>query len=433
MNYYLAIDIGASSGRHIVGWTTNGEIVTDEVYRFANNVQRREGHLVWDTESLVANVVEGIKRALQKYPSIVSLGIDTWGCDYVLLKDEDMVKPCYSYRDDRTADVIEQVHSVVNFENLYRITGIQFQPFNTLYQLVKDKQCGRLKDVTDILMMPEYLTYRLTGVKIHEYTNATTTGFVNAFSEEYDKGITASLGLDERLFGKLFKAGKTVGDLLPSVQQAVGGNIKVVLCATHDTASAVEGIPMVGDAMYISSGTWSLLGVKLQRPHTDMSSLQSNFSNEGGVGYIRYQKNIMGMWVVNNLRKELCPDMPFYQITRLASESTCNCVVDINAPQFLSPQKMTEAFNQSVSDKFHGAGDYFKCAMVSLACSYRDAIAQLESNIGKRYSRVYIVGGGANNTYLNRLTAEITGKEVVALPIEATALGNLKVQMEKGE
>jgi len=430
MKRYLAVDIGASSGRHIVGWRENGEMITNEVYRFPNGVKEADGHLVWDTEALFHHVVEGIKNALAAYPDIVSLSIDTWGVDYVLMKGETEILPCYAYRDGRTESAIPKVHEVVPFETLYAHTGCQFQPFNTLYQLYDDLLAGRLEGVTDMLMMPEYLMYRLTGVKAREYTNATTMGMINAQTGEFDLEIADALGLPRALFPKLSQPGTALGMLKPEIAEAVGGSLTVVLCATHDTGSAVEGIPMEGVEPYISSGTWSLLGVKTERPLTDAGSMAANYSNEGGVHYNRYQKNIMGMWLVNELQRELCPDMPFPEIVKAAQASTCSALVDANAQAFLAPKSMKAAFDAATGGACQSLGDYFRCAYESLAVCYRQAIEELERNTGKTYEKLYIVGGGAKNAFLNGLTQKVTGKQVIALPLEATALGNLMIQMK---
>ena len=424
----LAIDIGASSGRHIVGWMEEGSLRTEEVYRFPNGVDTVDGHLTWDVDRLYREVEEGLKAAFARFPSIRSLSIDTWGVDYVLLRGEEEVLPCFAYRDGRTEAVIEEVHSKVPFSRLYRRTGCQFQPFNSIYQLYDDLKQGRLEGVTDALMIPEYLMYRLTGVKAREYTNATTMGLVNGESGEFDREIAAELGLPLTLFPPLSKPGTVLGPLKEDVAARVGGNCSVVLCATHDTGSAVEGIPLEGNHPYISSGTWSLLGVKTPRPITDEGSEAANYSNEGGVGYNRYQKNIMGMWLVNELQRELCPDTPFPEIVAMAEDSRCDAVVDANHPRFLAPKSMKAAFDEA-AEGLSAPGDYFRCAYRSLAISYRDALAELETNTGNSYEKLYIVGGGAKNHFLNRLTQEATGKEVVALPIEATALGNLNIQM----
>ena len=420
--YYLAVDIGASSGRHIVGWREGGELKTQEVYRFPNGVTEQDGHLTWDIDALLAHVKAGIEKAREKY-EITSLSIDTWGVDYVLLKGDETVCPVYAYRDRRTESAIPAVHEKIPFVELYRRTGIQFQPFNTIYQLFADQLAGRLTEVTDFLMIPEYLMYRLCGVKSHEYTNATTGGMVSAETGAFDPAIVQALGLPEHLFRKLQQPGTVIGEY---------EGIKVLLCATHDTGSAVEGIPMEGDgdAPYISSGTWSLLGVKTKMPLTDEASRAANWSNEGGVGYNRYQKNIMGMWLPNRLRAELCPDKPWSEIVAEAETSGFAETVDANAPSFLAPESMKAAFDGALAEKPKTIGDYFRCAYRSLALSYQQAIEELEYNTGKKYDKIYIVGGGARNGFLNRLTEQATGKQVIALPLEATALGNLKIQME---
>ena len=421
LKYTLAIDIGASSGRHIVGWMEEGRIQTKEVYRFPNGVKEEAGHLVWDIEALLREVKTGIRAAKAEFPEIKSLSIDTWGVDYVLLKGSEEVLPVYAYRDKRTEAVIPQVHEILPFSELYSHTGCQFQPFNSIYQLYADKEAGRLEGVTDLLMIPEYLLYKLCGVKAREYTNATTMGMVNAQTGAFDGEIIDTLGYPQHLFPKLSQPGTVIGEY---------EGIKGVLCATHDTGSAVEGIPMEGNQPYISSGTWSLLGVKTPKPITDRASEEANYSNEGGVGYNRYQKNIMGMWLVNELKRDLCPEMAFPEIVKAAEESGCDLLVDANAPEFLAPKSMKAAFDKAADGKLHTVGDYFRCAYRSLAVSYRDALEELERNTGCTYEKLYIVGGGAKNGFLNRLTEEATGKKVIALPIEATALGNLKIQME---
>lgn len=418
--YCLAIDIGASSGRHIVGWRQNGATKTEEVYRFKNGVKKENDHLVWDVDHLLKEVKAGIEKAKEKY-DLTSLSIDTWGVDYVLMKGEKEVWPVYAYRDKRTEKVIDEVHSFVSFEELYEHTGCQFQPFNTIYQLYDDKKQGRLDGVTDFLMIPEYLLYKLTGAKKKEFTNATTTGLIDHETLEYDEEIIDRLSLPKRLFPRLNHPGETVGYY---------EGIKVVLCATHDTGSAVEGIPMQGNELYISSGTWSLLGVKTEEPLTDLQSMKANYSNEGGVGYNRYQKNIMGMWIVNELQRQLCPNEEIAVIVVKAEESEYDYVLDANHESLLAPVSIKEAFDELLQVKPETAYDYFRSAFKSLALSYRQAIEELEHNTGETYSKLYIVGGGAKNKFLNKLSEDYTGKQVIALPIEATALGNLKIQFE---
>ena len=420
MKRYLAIDIGASSGRHIVGWREDGELRTKEVYRFPNGVLEQNGHLVWDMDALLAHVKAGIAATKAEFPDIISLSIDTWGVDYVLLQGNEEIRQVYAYRDSRTEAVIPKIHDVLPFSELYAKTGCQFQPFNSIYQLYADKLAGRLEGVTNFLMIPEYLLWKLCGAKAKEYTNATTTGMVSSETGEFDPEIISALGLPP-IFPRLQKPGTVLGEY---------EGIKCVLCATHDTASAVEGIPMEENSPYISSGTWSLLGVKTPKPITNTASRAANYSNEGGVGYNRYQKNIMGMWLVNRLKDELCPETPFSEIAQMAAKSQFAETVNANAPEFLAPDSMRAAFDAALRTKPQSAGDYFRCAYHSLAQSYAEALAELEQNTGKTYEKLYIVGGGAKNELLNHLTAKATGKEVIALPIEATALGNLKIQME---
>ena len=419
LNYYLAVDIGASSGRHIVGWKEDGELKTEEVFRFPNGVKELDGHLTWDIDALFSNVKAGIAEAKKHFGDIFCMSIDTWGVDYVLLKGDETVYPCYAYRDKRTEDVIPLVHGIVPFEELYAHTGIQYQPFNTIYQLYCDKLAGRLEGVTDFLMVPEYLMYRLTGVKKHEYTNATTGGFINAKARDYDREILAKLGLPAELFGEISMPGTCVGEY---------EGIKVVLCPTHDTASAVEGLPLPDGAMFLSSGTWYLLGMKLAQPETSEKSRKANFTNAGGVGYIRYLQNIMGLWIIQNLQKML--GISFGEMVDLARSSSYEKLFDVNLPCFLEPFHIREDILRELGETELSDADVINSVYRSLAYSYGQAVRELEEATGKAPEYLYIGGGGAKNQYLNELTEKYTGKKVVALPIEATALGNLKIQME---
>ncbi len=437
MKYYLAIDIGASSGRHIIGYEKDGELITDEIYRFPNGMDNVDGHLVWDTDRLLEEVITGIGESFKKYPKIESLSIDTWGVDYVIMKGEEEVKPTYAYRDSRTEAVIDEVHGIVDFAELYARTGIQFQKFNSIYQLYDDKCAGRLEGATDFLMIPEYLMYKLTGNKLKEFTNATTTGLVNADTLRFDRKIWGALGFPAALDAELMAPGTFVGRLKSDIAKRVGGDLDVVLCPTHDTASAVEAIDMAENSPYISSGTWSLLGVKTPKALTDEKSMNSNYSNEGGVGYNRYQKNITGMWIVQSLRRELCPDMPYGDIAKMATESSYAETFDVNDDAFSAPESMKGAIDKYLSDRGKPTpremGDYFNAAYVSLGVCYGEAIRDMEENTGKVYNEIYIVGGGAKNGHLNAITEKYTGKRVVALPIEATAIGNIKIQINRSK
>ena len=428
MKYFLAIDIGASSGRHIVGWQQDGELKLDEVYRFRNGMQRTSDGLVWETASLFAEVKNGLAAAIAKYKTIQSMAIDTWGVDYVLMKGDKDVAPHFAYRNERTAARIDEVHAIVPFAELYAHTGIQFQTFNTVYQLYDDYKRGRLEGVTDFLMMPEYLSYLLTGVKKHEYTEASTGGLVSATTKQYDRELIAKLGLPQEIFAQLDQPATVVGSLLPEVAAEVGGQTTVVLCASHDTGSAYEAVDCDENSVVLSSGTWSLIGAKLPVADTSEKSLQSNFSNEGGVGYFRYLKNIMGMWLVNEVQRKY--GTPFAEIVALAEQSTYAETFDVNDQSLMAPDDMESAIKALLaSNPPQSMGDLYASIYRSLALGYGQAVAQMEANLGKTFDKIYIVGGGAKNKFLNKLTEQYTGKTVIALPIEATAIGNLKVQM----
>ncbi len=434
MKYYLAIDIGASSGRHIVGWKENGEIKTQETYRFKNGVNEIEGHLMWDMPHLYQEVKNGIKESLKLFPNIESLAIDTWGVDYVLLNGDEVVGKTYAYRDERTNATIPMVHGIIPFEELYSKTGIAFNTFNTIYQLYDDKLNGLLNKATDFLHIPEYLNYLLTGKKMKEYTMASSTGMINAETKEYDETIIEKLGYNKAIFKELHEGGELVGTFKKEIIDEVGGDIKVRLCLSHDTASAVYAIDE--DCPYISSGTWSLLGVKEKVPHTDENSRKCNFTNEGGLNRtFRYLKNIMGMWIINNVANENCSNPAL--MAKLAATSEYDGSFDVNAPSLLAPKNMTEAVERELVKlgyaKPNNLADLTKAILVSLAKSYAASVDEIENNIGRKSDAIVIVGGGAKNKLLNELTEEYSGKKVIALPIEATAIGNLKIQITVSE
>lgn len=433
MKYYLAIDIGASSGRHIIGYYDDSHnLQTIEIYRFKNYLIEKNGHLQWDIYRIINEVIFGIKKCFKKYNQIESLSIDTWGVDYVLLDEDQEILPVYAYRDQRTNNIIDKVHSIVSFERLYEITGCQFQKFNTIYQLYDDMLNNRLDKATDFLMIPEYLIYKLTGVKIKEYTNASTTGMMDLDTNQFSNEIISCLKLNKKLFKNINKPSKVVGELLPSIQKEVNGNLLVKLCPTHDTASAVEGIPMTNNSPYISSGTWSLLGIKVKKGINSKKALKANYSNEYGPNYIRFQKNIMGLWIIQNLSKEL--NLDFDEMINSAKNSNYKELYDVNDNRFLSPNNMKEEIiNWYIEHNLippKNDDDIINTTYHSLAYSYKLALDELEELTKEKYDELYIVGGGAKNKYLNELTALYTNKKVIAMPIEATARGNLISQME---
>lgn len=430
--FYLAIDLGAGSGRHIVGFKKCGEICQDEVYRFPNAMKEDGASLVWDIEYLFEQIKKGISEAFKKYPKIESLAIDTWGVDYVLMKNDKEILPCYGYRDARMNAVLDEVHNICPFEFLYSKTGIQFEPYNTVYQLYADKKAGRLDKADTFLMMPEYFSYKLTGIMKKEYTDATTTGLVNAKTKEFDSEIIKKLDFKKDIFKQLSQPGEIVGSLSDEVANEVGGQTTVRFCASHDTASAFEGIAFEDDAIFISSGTWSLVGAKLNNPITTAQSLSTNFANEGGVGYIRFLKNITGMWINSKLKDEF--KMEFSDMTALAKTSEFSGIFDVNDQSFSAPKSMSQAiknwFLESGEAEPKTKADYIISAYRSLAYAYKKTIEEIEMVTQKTYTKIYIAGGGAKNEIINAYTKAYTGKDVVALAVEATALGNLKIQMQ---
>lgn len=458
--YYLAIDIGASSGRHILGHVEAGRMVLEEVYRFDNRQLRRNGHDCWDIDHLWRGILDGLKacRALGKVP--VTVGIDTWAVDFVLMdKDGQRLGDAVAYRDSRTEGMDKVVEARISPAELYARTGIQKQPFNTIYQLMalQQEHPEQLEAAHSLLMIPDYFNYCLTGVQKQEYTNATTTGLVHAAKKTWDRDLLDLLGLPRRLFGPLSMPGTVVGPLKAEIAAEVGFETTVVLPATHDTGSAFLAVPAADDkAAYLSSGTWSLLGVENEVPITTEASRAQNFTNEGGAWYrYRYLKNIMGLWMIQSIRRELngvdyvagkaraawtldvaagerqwsFPDL----IAAAEGEAAFQSVVDANEEAFLAPDSMIAAVQKACADTCQPVpatvGQLMQCVYRSLTLCYRDALEGLQALTGKRCTALHIVGGGCQDNYLNRMTAAVTGLPVWAGPVEGTAIGNLVVQM----
>lgn len=429
MTYYLAIDIGASSGRHILSHIENERLVLEEIYRFDNNLTQSIDGLVWDIENLFSEVLSGIKKCneIGKIPK--SIAIDTWGVDYVLLdENRKEIKPCYCYRDSRTNAVVDKVENLVSPAQLYAKTGIQKQNFNTIYQLYADKKSGRLLNAKYFLMMPEYLSFKLTGVCKNEYTNATTTGLVNAKTKAWDTQIIHALGLTEDLFKPLFLPSSLVGDLSANIQKTVGFNSTVLFAPSHDTASAVCACPMQDDDLYISSGTWSLIGTEITEPILNDNARQLNFTNEGGIDYrFRFLKNYMGMWLFQNIRQNLDKSMTYDEMMELAKNCGEHKYFDVNDSTLVAPKNMIDAIGKLIGSD--DLGLILNSAYHSLAKSYSEAVTEIEAVTGKRFNAIHIVGGGCQDKYLNALTRDYTGKSVTAGPIEATATGNIVSQI----
>lgn len=439
--YYLAVDIGASSGRHILGHLEDGKMVLEEIYRFENGMDKQGGKLLWDTQRLFAEIVNGMKMCAEANKIPVSMSIDTWAVDYVLLDEKDRVLgDTYGYRDSRTEGMDREVYRLVPQEELYARTGIQKQLFNTIYQLmaVKQQTPELLEKARSFLMLPDYFQFLLTGQKVSEYTNGTSTQLVSPSEKQWDMELIEKLGYPKDMFLPLQMPGTNVGDLKEEIQAQTGFNCDVVLCASHDTASAVMAMPVTeGDGLYISSGTWSLMGIETMQAVCTEESRQGNFTNEGGYEYrFRYLKNIMGLWMIQSVRHEHQDAYSFAQLCEMAAENSGFASrVDVNDDVFLAPEHMTRA----VQDYCRSTGQEVPVTIgetaaviyQSLAECYGRTVKELEHHTGKTFGSIHVIGGGSNAGYLNQLTADAAGKTVYAGPGEATAVGNLMAQMIK--
>ncbi|MBQ8291965.1 MAG: rhamnulokinase [Clostridia bacterium] len=435
MRYYLAIDIGASSGRHILAHIENGKMVTEEIYRFQNGPQTLKAydgkeHLMWTHKRLFGEILNGLKKAKEIGKIPYSVGIDTWGVDYALLDENDeAIGGIYCYRDARTDKTIPCVHETVSFEKLYEKTGIQFASFNTVYQLLHDKKTGRMEKAKSFLMLPDYFHFRLTGVKKQEYTNATTTGMVNAKTHTWDTEILEKLGYKKELFGELSMPGTEVGEFTDEVASFVGYKAKVILPATHDTASAVLAAPLDGQTPYISSGTWSLLGVEQNFAHTSEAARKAGYSNEGSLNNtFRLQINIMGLWMIQQVRHELDDKYSFVELVNMARENPVDYEIKVNEQRFMAPENMTKEINEAVGKELT-VGEMAYVIYNNLAKCYDESLQALEAVTGKKYETLNIIGGGSKNGFLNELTAKYTGKKIITGPAEGTAIGNFMMQM----
>ncbi len=446
MKRYLAIDIGASSGRHILGWMEGGKIVIEEVYRFENKLAKRNGHLCWELDILFEEILRGLEVCREQGKIPDSVGIDTWAVDFVLLgRAGRLLGDTVAYRDSRTDGMDRLVEKMIPAEELYARTGIQKQSFNTIYQLmaVSREDPALLECAAHFLMVPDYLHYRLTGKLSNEYTNATTTGLVNARGKTWDRELLRRLSFPEHLFQPLALPGTVLGGFLPEIRGRLGFDCSVVLPATHDTGSAFLAVPAQGDdSVFLSSGTWSLLGVENPDPLTGEESRKKNFTNEGGYQYrFRYLKNIMGLWMIQSIRREAprvfpeFSEMPsFGELEALARQAEdFPSRVDVENSLFLAPESMTATLRQVCWKSGQAVpetpGEVMACVYHSLAEGYHAAVRELAALTNRRFTALHIVGGGSKDGYLNQLTANAVGLPVYAGPTEGTALGNLMVQM----
>jgi rhamnulokinase len=436
--YSIAVDIGASSGRLMLGYLENGLLKLDEIYRFENKIVQKGKAFCWEEDKLFQEIKNGLYKCRDMGIHPDSIGIDTWAVDFVLLDDEDKpLTDAVSYRDPRTDGMMEQVFEKIQKERLYLETGIQFQKFNTIYQLYSIKQTNPeiLEKAKSFLMIPDYFNYLLTGKKVNEYTNATSTQLVNAFTKKWDIQLLDILGINKEMFQEI-KTPKTIlGNLSQELVSEFGFEMKVILPATHDTGSAVISVPEQDDTIYISSGTWSLIGVENYFPICITKALDYNFTNEGGIDYrYRFLKNIMGLWMIQEVKRNYQNKYSFSDFVELAEKASYfTSTVDVNDDRFLKPENMVDEIRKYCKETEQPEpilpGEVAKCVFDSLAAGYKDAVNQIEEIFEKEFERINVIGGGCQNEMLNQLIADVTGKEVNAGPVEATAIGNIVSQL----
>jgi rhamnulokinase len=435
---YLAVDLGAESGRVILGSLSDSSLQLEEMHRFQNGGIRLGGHLHWD----ILNLWREIKLGLSQADSPVrSIGLDTWGVDFGLLDAHDtLIGNPYHYRDDRTDGMMESVFEILSRDEVYTKTGIQFMQLNSLYQLfamVKDDSPA-LASAERLLNMPDLFNFFLTGQKANEYTISSTTQCYNPKNKDWDFDMLSQLGIPSRIFGEIVEPGTVLGKLRPSVAQEIGYSASVISSAGHDTACAIAAVPASGDDyIYLSSGTWSLMGVLLDQPIISAESMAAEMTNEGGVdGKIRFLKNITGLWLVQGCRQQWTREEKEYSyadLTRMASEAPpFTSLIVPGEKRFMAPKNMADeiqAYCQETGQSVPESKGAIICTVLeSLALEYRSVSEQIERLTGKDYPVIHIIGGGTQNKLLNQFAANATGKEVVAGPVEATAIGNILIQ-----
>lgn len=439
MNTFFAVDLGATSGRTMIGRLGHDNIELEVINRFPNHLIQVGKHFFWDIYALYNNIIEGLKIVSQRGIQIDSIGIDTWGVDFVMVgADGQFMGQPYSYRDPHTNGAPERFFSKMNRSKVYNLTGIQVMNFNSLFQIdtLRSENCSALNAAEYILFIPDALSYMLTGEMVTEYTIASTAQIVNAEKRQLEPEILKEIGLAPKNFGRFVNPGEVVGTLRPEVQQLTGlGAVKVVAVAGHDTASAVAAVPAASaDFAYLSSGTWSLMGVETKEPIISNLSEQLNFTNEGGVfGTIRVLKNICGMWLLERCRAEWADDMDYPDLIALAEKSEpFVSVVNPDDPAFANPANMTDAINDYCRKTSQpvpaNRGALVRCIFESLAFRYRAVMDMLCKLSPINIKILHVIGGGSRNNMLNQFTANALGIPVVAGPAEATAMGNVMLQ-----
>jgi rhamnulokinase len=439
---FLAIDLGATAGRVFACRLSEGRLEMEEVHRFPNLPVRVGKSILWDVLSLWREVKSGVSLACRKFGDLRSLAVDTWGIDFALLDQAgELLENPHHYRDPRTEGIMEEVFRLVPKEEIYSRTGIQFMRVNTLYHLYSLARSRRplLEAAQNLLMIPDLFTHWLSGATLCEFTDATTTQFYNPIKKDWDEELLEMLHIPTHFLTEIVEPGTVVGEIPRDLAAELkSGKLKVVATASHDTASAVAATPLSGgDCAYISSGTWSLVGAEVPEPVINRKSLEYNFTNEGGAfGKFRLLRDVQGMWLLEECRriwKEEGREYTYEELIKLASEAEpFSAFIDPDAPRLVSPLNMEEEIQRYLDEtgqrKPRGVGGMVRVILESLAFKYRYVIEKLQDLLGRKIRRIHIVGGGSKNWLLNQLTADFTGLEVVAGPVEATATGNALVQ-----
>ena len=440
---FIAVDLGASSGRVIAGCLENGKLALEEMHRFENGPVERNGSLLWDINQIFGEVKAGIKKAVAAYPDAESVGIDTWGVDYVVVKpDGSFTRDPYNYRDARTENMPEKLFKIIPETELYAHTGMQRMLFNTIYQLMAHKEAHPedFADGNQMLLFPDALAYLLCGCKTCEYTHASTTNLLNAASREWDWEIIEKLGLPQSFFPKLTQPSTVVGQLSAELAAEFGcRRINICKVGSHDTASAVAAVPAPSDKnwVYISFGTWALFGAELDSPVLTPESLQAGFTNEGGLnGKIRYLTNIIGMWLAQELKADWAKrdgaKKPWSEIDRMAQEAQgLKFIINPNSHEFLAPGDMAGKIRRFCERTGQGTpndAETIRCIYDSLGLCFRDRMELMSKLSGNTYDCLNIVGGGSNAKVIMQIATDICNVRVIAGPVEATASGNILAQ-----
>lgn len=444
---YLAADFGGGSGRVIAGWLEDGKLTMEEIHRFGNRQVRLGDHVYWDFPALFEDMKAGLKKAASKGYEVESIGVDTWGVDFGLIdRDGQLLGNPVCYRDARTAGMTEKLFETLNPTEHYATTGIQVMEINTLAQLLSIKGTAQLEAAEHLLFMPDLFSYFLTGKATNEYCIASTSELLDAKRREWSWETIEALGLPKRIFGDIVMPGTVRGELRKDIAEETGlKDVKVIAVGSHDTASAVAAVPAIegdGPVAFLSSGTWSLLGIELPEPILTEEARQAEFTNEGGVGgRIRFLQNITGLWILQRLMaewKERGEEQTFGELLPAAAQASISSIIPVADAAFTNPPSMEKAISdyckQSNQPVPQTKGEFVRCLFQSLAKKYKDAIEGVNGLLPESLKRLHIIGGGSQNGLLNQFTADALGIPVWAGPVEATAMGNILVQaMAAGE